>query len=293
MRVPKILRPRAPQRRRKLRVPKSKLIQLEREIGATADSIRQRKKTQSVIARFFKNLKTASAYCGRLFLIAVRPPMPRAHELTSRFKRTVASKREAARTVSAARPVPRAPRQASHSRHTPIPKEQVVENASAPGSFLVSIGIGLLVICGILIAILFQQIRNMRVETVLWKQRLETAETHLGQLEKLSQQKVAQQKRAEGRKEVDGSPRHIPITLSNDDMKVIRAFIKVLPSNPGAEGKIHVGDVISDTTAVPVPQLLVSQIPKLRGARFLVDQNGAIVIIGEGANRADAVIEPR
>jgi hypothetical protein len=33
--------------------------------------------------------------------------------------------------------------------------------------------------------------------------------------------------------------------------------------------------------------------PKLRGAKFLVDQNGAIIIIGEGSNRADAVIEPQ
>jgi hypothetical protein len=33
--------------------------------------------------------------------------------------------------------------------------------------------------------------------------------------------------------------------------------------------------------------------PKLRGAKFFVDQNGAIIIIGEGSNRVDAVIEPQ
>jgi hypothetical protein len=36
-----------------------------------------------------------------------------------------------------------------------------------------------------------------------------------------------------------------------------------------------------------------SQMPKLRGARFLAEENGAIILIGEGSNRADAVIEPQ
>jgi hypothetical protein len=33
--------------------------------------------------------------------------------------------------------------------------------------------------------------------------------------------------------------------------------------------------------------------PKLRGAKFFVDQNSAIIIVGAGSNRADAVIEPQ
>ena len=41
------------------------------------------------------------------------------------------------------------------------------------------------------------------------------------------------------------------------------------------------------------PETLVTQMPKPRGAKFFVDQNGAIIIIGEGSNRADAVIEPQ
>ena len=76
-------------------------------------------------------------------------------------------------------------------------------------------------------------------------------------------------------------------------MKAIRAFIKVLPSKPGSQQKIHVGDEMLDTRSAPVPEPLVKQLPKLRGAKFLVDQNGAIIIVGEGSNRADAVIEPQ
>ena len=92
---------------------------------------------------------------------------------------------------------------------------------------------------------------------------------------------------------IRGPPRRIPITLGNDDMKAIRASIKVLPSKPGAQQKIRVGDKISDVRSAPVPESLVNQMPKLRGAKFFVDQNGAIIIIGEGSNRADAVIEPQ
>jgi hypothetical protein len=76
-------------------------------------------------------------------------------------------------------------------------------------------------------------------------------------------------------------------------MRVIREFIKVLPSKPGAQQKIQLGEEISDTPSTPVPESLVNRLPKLRGASFLVDQNGAIIIIGEGSKRADAVIEPQ
>jgi hypothetical protein len=40
----------------------------------------------------------------------------------------------------------------------------------------------------------------------------------------------------------------------------------------------------------PIPASLVDQMPKLRGARFSIDQDGAIIIIGEGSNRVDAVL---
>jgi hypothetical protein len=50
---------------------------------------------------------------------------------------------------------------------------------------------------------------------------------------------------------------------------------------------------ISDTKSAPIPETLVTQMPKPRGAKFFVDQNGAIIIIGEGSNPVDAVIEPQ
>jgi hypothetical protein len=278
---------------------KLKLVRLEREIGATADRIRERKahrKRRSVIARVFKKVTTAIAYIGRLIIIAVRPT-PKVYEHASQFKGTVVSKGDAGGTVNAAGSTHRTHPQpgdlqhrtaSSHSKRAVASKGEAVGKAIAPGSFLISICIGMVLICGMLIAILFRQIRDMEREIALWKQHVAMVEAHLDRDEKNAQQTIGKEPKLLGT-----APPHIPFTLSNDDMKAVRASIRVLPSNPGAQQKIHVGDEITGTIALPVPESLVSQIPKLRGAKFLVDQNSAIVIIGQGSNRADAVIEPQ
>jgi len=180
----------------------------------------------------------------------------------------------------AARPAPLAYKPKVAARSEQVSKGEVIGRTNTLGVFFVSICFGLLAICGVVIALLFLQIKEMKVEMVHWKQRLAEAEAHLGKIEKIAQQQIA-------------PPRHMPITLGNDDMKAIRAFIKVLPSQPGAQQKIHVGEEISGTRSAPLPESLINQIPKLRGARFLVDDNGAIIIIGQGSNRADALIEPQ
>ena len=76
-------------------------------------------------------------------------------------------------------------------------------------------------------------------------------------------------------------------------MKAIRTSIKVLPPKPGAQAKIRVGEEVSDVRSAPVPESLSTQIPKLRGARFSIDDNGAIVLFAEGSNYVGAVIEPQ
>jgi hypothetical protein len=167
-------------------------------------------------------------------------------------------------------------------------KERPIGRTGAPVTFFISIYFGLLCICGVMIAVLFVQFRDMKIQIAQWEQNLATTEARLSRVEK-----NAQQRNATESKIVNAQPQHVPITLGNEDMKVIRAFIRVLPSKPGAQQKIHLGDKISDTQSAPVPESLVSQLPKLRGASFLVDQNGAIIIIKEGSKRADAVIEPQ
>jgi hypothetical protein len=246
---------------------KSKLVELEREISRSiADHIRENTNHRqtvvappSIFARFFTKLTMAIVYWRKLITIPTRPA-PRGYE-------PHAIKRKEAEIKGGA-----------------------VGRASALGFFLISICFGLLVVCGILIAMLFTQIREMKVDIASLKQHLLTADAHLSRLEEIAQQKIIKEAKTV---ETPPTPPRVPIMLSNDDMKAIRAFIKVLPSQPGAQPKIHLGDEVSNTSTVPVPESLVSQIPKLHGARFLVDQNGAIILIGEGSSRADVVIEPQ
>jgi hypothetical protein len=186
----------------------------------------------------------------------------------------------------AAHPVPRAGEPEIVTQEKPKAKRQAAGRASALGIFL-SICFGLLAICGTIIALLFIQIKDMKVEMTGIKQRLAATEAHLGRFEKIAQQQLVKESN------IFDAPRRIPIELGNDDMKAIRASIRVLPSTGAAQQKTRVGDKISDTKSVPIPESLVTQMPKLRGAKFFVDQNGAIIIIGEGSNRVDAVIEPQ
>jgi hypothetical protein len=167
-------------------------------------------------------------------------------------------------------------------------KERSVGRTGAVGIFLISICFGLLCICGVMIAVLFVQLRDMKIHIAQWEQNLATTEARLNRVEKITQDKIANESQ-----KVNAQQRHIPITLGNDDIRAIRGFIKVLPSKPGTQQKIQLGDEISDMPSTPVPESLVSRLPKLRGASFLIDQNGAIIIIGEGSKRADAVIEPQ
>src|SRR5262249_53187387 len=158
----------------------------------------------------------------------------------------------------AAHPISRAAEPEIIAQEKPKAKGQAVGKASALGVFL-SMCFGLLAICGTIIALLFLQIKDMKVEMTGIKQRLAITEAQLGRVEKNALQLVKESSI------FDGPPRRAPLELGNDDMKAIRASIRVLPSKSGAEEqqKTRVGDKISDTKSAPIPESLVSQMPKL------------------------------
>jgi hypothetical protein len=264
-----LLRLWVPERQRKMMRPaqaKSKPVDFDREIGSI-EGIRKRKSNcrrlgagpQSIITK----LTGAIAYWRRMITVAARPkplsddPKPPSDE-PLHIKPNVLERRG-----------------------------RGIGSAVALG---ISICLGLLVVCAIMITALFTQIRDMKREIAFLKHHLAAADAHLARLEEISQQKTTKEAKIF---ETSSPPQRVQIMLSSDDIRLIRSFIKVLPSQPGAQPKVHLGQEISNTSIVPVPELLVGRIPKLRGARFLVDDNGAIVIVGDGSNRADVVIEPQ
>ena len=255
--------------RRSVRASKAKSKQLQPAMSS-ADGIRitsaNVKQTivprRSTIAALFARLPMAPEYWRKLITVTGRSP-PRGYE---------------------------PPR----SNEPQVKKSEEVELRprafGRAGALAISICFGLLVCCGIVIATLFTQVREMQADIASLKLRLAGVDSHVSRLELTAQQKIVKEAKIA---ETPPPPRRVPINLTNDDVKLIRSSIKVLPSQPGAQPKVQLGQEVSAISTVPIPGSVVGQIPKLRGARFLVDDNGAIIIVAEGSNRADVVIEPQ
>ena len=87
-------------------------------------------------------------------------------------------------------------------------------------------------------------------------------------------------------------PTRTPVVLNNSDIQLIREFVKVPPAKPGVAQDVAVGDTIPETSLGPIPEPIVEKLPKLKGAKFHIGANSAIIISGPGSNRADVIILP-
>lgn len=265
-----------------------KLVKLEREIGGLADRIhrsaRYQKtaaKTQAVIS---KSVGTANRFLG----IAKQKLASGVTSVKTRIPVVAASSRRLTKAAIQGATLTRktSPRVRTEREVTLKKKKPRDRSVNALEVFLIAAFFGLLFICSAIIVVLFLQLRETKTEIAAWRQNLSEVKARLDQAEKSTQREnnpkpVSQQ---------EHTAQENRLALSEDDIKIIRQYIRVLaPKSPG-EARIHVGDEVSH--AVPVPDALVEQMPKLRGAKFSIDQNGAIVILGNGSRRADAVISP-
>jgi hypothetical protein len=82
----------------------------------------------------------------------------------------------------------------------------------------------------------------------------------------------------------------ISLSLSREEVQLIRDYIKPAPFTGTAAPAINVGDPITGGT-IPLPSSLTEKIPKLVGARFAI-RNGAIIIVKKDSRQADAVLGP-
>ena len=80
------------------------------------------------------------------------------------------------------------------------------------------------------------------------------------------------------------------LSLTRDEQKLVRDFIKVLPSQSAAPMTIQPGQMLGTISTAPLPDAIVDQIPRLSGARFSIDPSGAIIISAAGSNRVDALV---
>jgi hypothetical protein len=172
----------------------------------------------------------------------------------------------------------------SQKHAAPSNKKTIGKTINSTG-VLLAVCFGLVSICSILLVAALLQVRDMKSEIARWEQTLAGTKARLAKSESLVQQLIARDSSP-----AINQPQHAALMLSDADKKMVRQFIKFLPPKPGAKPKIQLGDEISSTSSAPIPQELIDQLPKLRGARFSIDQDGTIVIVGEGSSHADALI---
>ena len=84
-----------------------------------------------------------------------------------------------------------------------------------------------------------------------------------------------------------------PLELSREEVQLVRDYIKMPPAPPGAAATIAIGAAVPDAILLPLPQQISDKFPRLIGARFATDRNGAIVIVRRGSRVADVVIAPQ
>jgi hypothetical protein len=82
------------------------------------------------------------------------------------------------------------------------------------------------------------------------------------------------------------------LELSREEVQLVRDYIKVPPAPAGAAATIAVGTPVQAGVLAPLPFQITEKMPKLIGASFMTDRNGAIVIVRRGSTHADLVINP-
>ena len=114
------------------------------------------------------------------------------------------------------------------------------------------------------------------------------ARDRIAQLERKVVEEPARQANEAARR-VEERPR---LELTREEVQLIRDYIKIPPAPAGAAATIQIGAVVPPGLLVPLPQQIGEKSPKLIGARFMTDQNGAIVIVSRTSRQADAIVAP-
>lgn len=267
----------------------SKLIKLEREISTIANQIRSRMARNRAfgqyglalsqlakLAKLAKQKLAALAAFGLMRGMAIAAWIRKLIDVAIRGASFSANARSK-------RPVPALKRPAS-------PERLASADVGKVAVILVCVCLGLVSVGAIVGVVLVVQIHGLKTDMAQMGQEFAATKVRLNQLEKVARQTEAE---AASNRAAKAQPTQPPLVLSTADIQIVRQFIKVAPPQAGAQPKMTVGDELSELAARPIPGQLADALPKLQGARFSIDQAGAIIIIGAGSNRVDAVIAYR
>ncbi|TKV80531.1 hypothetical protein FDV58_17500 [Bradyrhizobium elkanii] len=133
-------------------------------------------------------------------------------------------------------------------------------------------------------------IAALRREVAPLRERLARLELAEAAKREAAQQQDAQDKAEAEKKLPDGAGEQAALSLSREEIQLIREYIKAAPSAGAAAAPINVGDPITGGM-IPLPSSLTEKLPRLVGARFAT-RNGAIIISTRNSRRIDAVLLP-
>ncbi|WP_456815959.1 MULTISPECIES: hypothetical protein [unclassified Bradyrhizobium] len=146
-------------------------------------------------------------------------------------------------------------------------------------------------------AIALGQLSSLKSDITALRREIAPLRERLARLEQVevARRDAAQQEdardRAEAEKKLaDGAGEQAALSLSREEIQLIREYIKAAPSAGAAVAPINVGDPITGGM-IPLPSSLTEKVPRLLGARFAT-RNGAIVISTRNSRRIDVVLMP-
>jgi len=142
---------------------------------------------------------------------------------------------------------------------------------------------------------LLGQISSLRAELANTRRELAGAKDRIARLERrLDTTAAPPSDSLQSRMRLnDGMRQEGPLELSREEIQLVRDYIKMPPAPPGAAATIAIGAAVPDAILLPLPQQISEKFPRLIGARFATDRNGAIVLVRRGSRLADAVIAPQ
>ena len=141
-------------------------------------------------------------------------------------------------------------------------------------------------------AFLLAQLNGLKNELTGVRRELTGAKDRIARLERKREEPLISQSFNELAQKQSDDRQRAALELSREEAQLVRDYIKVPPAPAGTAPTIQIGAVVPPALLVPLPQQVSEKVPKLIGARFTTDRNGAIVIVRSGSRQADAVINP-
>jgi hypothetical protein len=161
------------------------------------------------------------------------------------------------------------------------------------------------VVAAVLAAMAFSQLKAVRADAGMAREELMLAQEQATRLERRLDRTVqdfdqrlakfseqTQSNTAQNNTAKEAPAERPSFQLTQEEIQLIRSYIKASPVTSEAAGTISVGEELRDATLLPLPSQIATKSQRLAGGRFKIDRNGAIVISLRKSRQADAVIQP-